>query len=64
MNSKNAVHETGTISHGTLADGYRQMAADIEHELEADEWTEALVGDILEVNRGPVSGSTCCRSTH
>lgn len=29
----------------SLLDGYRQMAADQEHEAEAEEWTEGLIGD-------------------
>ena len=29
-----------------LAEGYRLMAADREREAEAEEWTEALIGDI------------------
>jgi hypothetical protein len=31
-----------------LAEDYRRMAADREREMEAEEWVEALVGDILE----------------
>jgi hypothetical protein len=62
MNPKNAANETSPISQGALAEGYRQMAADIEHEVEADEWAEALVGDILEADRGSVRGSAVSRS--
>jgi hypothetical protein len=29
-----------------LADGYRSMAADRAREAEAEEWTEAFIGDI------------------
>jgi len=29
----------------TLLDGYRQMAADLEQEAEAEEWVEGLIGD-------------------
>jgi hypothetical protein len=29
----------------TLAEGYRQMAADAEREREAEEWCDGLVGD-------------------
>jgi len=31
-----------------LAEGYREMAGDAEHEREAAEWCEALVGDASE----------------
>jgi hypothetical protein len=29
----------------SLLEGYRRMAADQEHEAEAEEWTEGLIGD-------------------
>jgi hypothetical protein len=41
--------EARKTREAALAEGYRQMAADVEHELEADEWAEALIGDALEV---------------
>jgi hypothetical protein len=28
-----------------LLEGYRQLAADLEQEVEAEEWTEGLIGD-------------------
>jgi hypothetical protein len=31
-----------------LEDEYRRMAADAEHEREAEEWSEALIGDAME----------------
>ncbi len=30
-------------------EGYRQMAADEEHEAEAREWSEGLIGDAAEL---------------
>ena len=33
------------------AEGYRQMAADEAREQEADEWSEALVGDGVDATR-------------
>jgi hypothetical protein len=36
---------TNPTNQTDLAEGYRQTAADREHEAEAEEWTEALVGD-------------------
>jgi hypothetical protein len=34
-----------------LAEGYRQMAADAEHEAEALEWIEGLIGDVGDESR-------------
>ena len=31
-----------------LEEGYREMATDMEHEREAEEWCEALIGDSSE----------------
>jgi hypothetical protein len=42
----NAAHEWSRAKQNDLAEGYRLMAADREREAEAEEWTEALVGDI------------------
>jgi hypothetical protein len=39
-------------SEAALLEGCRQMAADQEQEKEAEEWTEALVGDILDGDSG------------
>ena len=41
-----AAHETSQAKQATLAEGYRLMAADRAREAEAEEWTEALIGDI------------------
>jgi hypothetical protein len=41
-----AAKEASQSRQTALAEGYRMMAADREREAEADEWTEALVGDI------------------
>jgi hypothetical protein len=41
-----AAHETSRNRQAALAEGYRLMAADRAREAEAEEWTEALVGDI------------------
>jgi len=47
MDHDTAAHERGEWSPAELAEGYRRMAADRVQEMEAEEWTEALVGDIL-----------------
>lgn len=31
-----------------LEEAYREMAAEAEHEREAEEWCEALIGDLTE----------------
>ena len=41
-----AAHETSQTRQTALAEGYQMMAADRARETEAEEWTEALVGDI------------------
>lgn len=41
-----AAKESGRIGQEKLAEGYRAMAADRERETEAEEWTEALIGDV------------------
>ncbi|MGA2808526.1 MAG: hypothetical protein ABSE87_10350 [Terracidiphilus sp.] len=41
-----AAEELSRTKQDDLAEGYRQMAADREREAEAEEWTEALIGDI------------------
>jgi hypothetical protein len=46
MDDNTAAHETSQTSQTALAESYRQMAADREQEMEAEEWTEALVGDV------------------
>ena len=35
-------------SEKRLEEGYREMASDAEHEREAKEWCEALIGDSSE----------------
>jgi hypothetical protein len=41
-----AAEELSRTKQHDLAEGYRLMAADRERETEAEEWTEALIGDI------------------
>lgn len=38
-------HEFGSVQDGEKEDAYRRMAKDAEHEREAEEWCEALIGD-------------------
>ena len=42
----NAAQEWNWKKQKNLAEGYRQMAADRARETEAEEWTEAFIGDI------------------
>jgi len=56
MDQESASHKTGQTSQATLAEGYRQMAADIKQEIEAEEWSEAMVGDVLDVDEETVQG--------
>jgi len=42
----NAAQVLSRSKQTDLVEGYRLMAADREREAEADEWTEALIGDI------------------
>jgi hypothetical protein len=37
-----------------LANGYLELAADRDHEVEAEEWTEGLIGDALDVDEETV----------
>jgi hypothetical protein len=46
MDYGNAANERGEWSQADLAEGYRETAADREQEMEAEEWIEALIGDI------------------
>ena len=39
------------VAATTLLDGYRAMAADGLREAEAEEWTEALIGDVTDGER-------------
>lgn len=41
-----AAKEASQAKHASLAEGYRLMASDRDREREAEEWTEALVGDV------------------
>ncbi len=41
-----AAQEVNRARHDSLAEGYRSMAMDRAREAEAEEWTEALIGDI------------------
>ena len=41
-----AAHDASKTTQNALSEGYRLMAADRAREAEAEEWTEALVGDI------------------
>ena len=36
------------VAEDALEEGYRAMAADEEHEREATEWIEAVVGDVAD----------------
>jgi hypothetical protein len=60
MDHDTAAHETYQTSRHALAEGYRQMTADIEHEMEAEEWAEALIGDTFGTIQEPVK-SPCSR---
>lgn len=46
MDYGNAANERGEWSQADLAEGYREMAADREQEMEAEEWTEGLISDV------------------
>jgi hypothetical protein len=48
MNHETDVIETSEESQAVLAEGYRQMAADRDQEALAEEWTEALIGDVAD----------------
>jgi len=39
-------HMTITLNETALEEGYKAMAADEEHEQEAQEWINAMIGDI------------------
>ena len=41
-----AAPETTEAKQAALEEGYRQMAADLEHEMEAEEWTQQILFDI------------------
>ena len=46
--ARDHVVERPEVFQGSLADGYRAMAADEEAEREAREWTESNVGETLD----------------
>jgi hypothetical protein len=48
-----AAQATSQESHAALEEGYLQRAADREQEMEAEEWTEGLIGCIDELVRIP-----------
>jgi hypothetical protein len=50
MDYDNAANERSEWTQADLAEGYREMAADRQQEMEAEEWTEALIGDILKAD--------------
>jgi hypothetical protein len=53
MDHNTDTHDNSRTSQTMLADGYRQMAADQKQEAEAEEWTEALVGDAFGADQEP-----------
>ena len=56
MDHDSDISGTNQTNQAELAEGYRQMAADVEHETEAEEWAEALVGDVWDVDEETVNG--------
>ena len=50
MDRDSAAQATVQAKQTALTDGYREMAADRDHEVEAEEWTEGLIGDAFEVD--------------
>jgi len=56
MDHKSAEYETTKRNQAALVEGYKLMAADVEHEAEAAEWAEALVGDLLNEEEEIASG--------
>jgi hypothetical protein len=54
MNHHPAAHEASQARLTNLEEGYRQMAADRKREMEAEEWTEALVRDTMEIPQGAI----------
>jgi hypothetical protein len=56
MDHDTEAHDNSQTSQAALAEGYRQMAADREHEAQAQEWAEALIGDTMEAEEERVSG--------
>jgi hypothetical protein len=50
MDHEAAKNETERARQIALAEGYRQTAADREQQREAEEWSEALLVDVSEVD--------------
>jgi hypothetical protein len=46
MDGESAGMESSRTSQADLMEGYRRMATDVEQETEAEEWIEALLGDV------------------
>ena len=40
--------EFSSVEEKEMEDAYRLMAQDAEHELEAEEWCKALIGDAIK----------------
>lgn len=53
MDHDAVAQKPGWTKEADLAEGYRQMAADVEREAEATEWIEALIGDAFGVDQQP-----------
>jgi len=51
MNRDADAQDNRNPSQTALAEGYGQMSADVEHEAEAEEWVETLIGDSFGVNQ-------------
>ena len=45
MDREDGAQAARRMSQAALTEGYRQMADDTEHEMEAEEWAEAMIGD-------------------
>jgi hypothetical protein len=50
MDRKIAPQETNPAA---LGESYRQMAAEIDQEMQAEEWAEALIGDAFGIAQEP-----------
>lgn len=51
----NRSNELSAIGPGGLLGQYREMANDLQHEVEAEEWSEGLIGDAYETIESPTS---------
>lgn len=45
-----ATDESGSVNDDDMEDTHRCMARDAEHEREAEEWSEALIGDAIDAD--------------